>query len=141
MPSNDYRIFEHPADIGISVRGRSWEEAFAKAARGLFSLIVDCTTVESNERKEVRLEGSDREQLFVRWLSELLYFYDGEKFVVSDVEVQTATSSTLAATVTGERWDVAKHSAKLDVKAITYHELKFVEHPDGIVEITFVVDI
>jgi len=141
MASNDFHILEHPADIGISARGDDYAEAYANAARGLFSLIVNQNSVEERSIKEVHIEGDDREHLLVRWLSELLYLYDGEKFVISEVEVQCPTPTVLRAMLKGETLDANRHSPKLDVKAITYHQLEITEQQDGTVEIQFIVDI
>ena len=37
----DFEIIEHTAEIGIAARGGALEEAFANAARGMFSLMID----------------------------------------------------------------------------------------------------
>ena len=75
----------------------------------------------------VSIQALDRENLFVRWLSEILFLYDAEKFLTADVEFTRLTDTSLQATVFGQRFDASTHELKLDVKAVTYHQL-LVEH-------------
>jgi SHS2 domain-containing protein len=133
-----YRILEHPSDVGIEAAGRSLKEVFEYAALGLVSIIADPSTVDSAERRFVALEGSDHENLLVKWLSELLYLYDGQQFLPSDVEITRLTSQQLEASVMGESVDAQKHALKTDVKAITYHQLKVEEREDGFLVRVFV---
>lgn len=125
-----FRILEHPSDLGIEATGRSLREVFEYAALGLVSIIADPATIDPAEQRFVRLEGSDHENLLVKWLSEILYLYDGQQFLTSDVEITRLTAQELAAAVTGEPVDARKHTLKMDVKAITYHQLKVDERED-----------
>jgi SHS2 domain-containing protein len=133
-----YRILEHPSDLGIEASGRSLKEVFEYAALGLVSIIADPATVDPAERRFVRLEGSDHENLLVKWLSEILYLYDGQQFLPSDVEITRLTATELGAVVAGEPVNEKKHALKMDVKAITYHQLKVEERKDGCLVRVFV---
>jgi SHS2 domain-containing protein len=126
-----YRILEHPSDLGIEASGRSLKEVFEYAALGLVSVIADPATIDPLERRFVAIKGSDYENLLVKWLSELLYLYDGEQFLMSDVEITRLTAQQLDASVTGESVDSQKHALRTDVKAITYHQLKVEDRKDG----------
>jgi SHS2 domain-containing protein len=116
-----YRIIEHPSDLGIEVEAASAPEAFALAAEGLMSVIVDLRTVEARVTRELRLPGSDDERLLVRWLGEVLFLYDGAGFVPRRFTVTGISPRGLQAEAAGEPLDTARHSLKLDVKAVTYH--------------------
>lgn len=126
-----FRILEHPADIGIEARGRSLKSAFRYAALGLLSIIVDPDSVDPAERRSAIVKGSDVENLLVKWLSEIIYLYDGEDFLVSEINIENLSPTELEADLIGEWVDVKKHRFKMDVKAITYHQLKVEERPDG----------
>jgi SHS2 domain-containing protein len=132
-----YRILEHPADMGIEACGPDLKSAFKQAALGLISIIVDPASVDSREQKAVTLHGTDSENLLVKWLSELLYLYDGEDFVTSTITIKKLTATELEAVLAGEAVDVNKHRLKMDVKAITYHQLKVEERQDGCVVSVF----
>lgn len=127
-----YRILEHPADIGIEASGNSLSEAFEYAALGLTSIIVEPASVDPSEQRFVSLKGSDPENLLVKWLSEIIYLYDGEDFLLSDVNVHRLAQGELEAKLSGEKIIEGKHKLKMDVKAITYHQLKVDETPEGV---------
>ncbi|HXG00775.1 MAG TPA: archease [Bacteroidota bacterium] len=127
--SASFRILEHPADLGIEAHGSTLEEAFAQAAVGLVSIILDPATVEPRQAKEVHLRGTDLEQLLVKWLSEIVYLYDGQGFVGKEFEIVRLTENELDAKVRGEPIDLQKHRTRLDVKAVTYHQLQ-IQHTD-----------
>jgi SHS2 domain-containing protein len=126
-----FRILEHPADMGIEARGRSLKSAFRYAALGLLSIIVDPGSVDPAERRSAIVKGSDVENLLVKWLSEIIYLYDGEDYLVSEINMKSLSPTELEADLIGEWVDVKKHRFKMDVKAITYHQLKVEERPDG----------
>lgn len=127
-----FRILEHPADLGIEAEGATLGDAFAAAAYGLVSIILDPTTVEPCHTREVQLAASDDEQLLVRWLSEILYLYDGQGFVAKEFEIDQLAPTALHARVRGEKLDLRKHHTKLDVKAVTYHQLEIAETHSGV---------
>jgi len=124
-------ILDHPADLGIEAHGKTLAESFEQAALGLMSVIVDLATVEPIQSKKLQLKAADVEQLLVKWLAEILYLYDGQRFVASTFTVTKLASEQLNATVRGEKLSAAKHLTKLDVKAITYHQLLVCEDEQG----------
>ena len=126
-----FRILEHPADIGFEAFGSTREEVFANAARALFHLMVDLDSVEPRDELAVQVEGSDPASLLVNWLSELLYLNDAEGWLFSEFEVERLDDRSLAARARGEKFDRTRHRAKLQVKAITYHQLELERTAEG----------
>ena len=136
---HSYEILEHPSDLGIRATGASLAEAFVSAARGLLHVILEGTAQERSERV-VTLTASDRGHLLVRWLSEVLYLYDAEHFVPAAFRFTEFSATSLRAEIRGEAFDDARHQTKLDVKAVTYHQLAVEEHP-GRCQVTVFLDI
>jgi protein archease len=126
-----FDLLDHPADLGIEARGETMAQAFEQAATGLMSVILDLSSVEARVSREVSLEASDLEQLLVKWLSEVLYLYDGEKFVCRELSVFELRHDSLRATALGEAFVPEKHVTRLDVKAVTYHQLVVEETNTG----------
>ncbi len=125
-----FEILEHPSDLGIEAHGSSMQELFQNAAHGFMSVVAGTSKIEPRQNRTIELQALDRENLMVRWLTEILYLYDAEKFLTADVKFETLTDTLLKANILGEPYDVSKHELKLDVKAITYHQLKVEDH-DG----------
>jgi SHS2 domain-containing protein len=127
MTQAGFAILEHPADIGIEAWGSNLAEAFSQASAGLISVILDADNVESRETRHIAISATDVEHLLVKWLTEILYLYDGQKFVGKVFAISRMSSTDLEATIHGESLDSTRHVTKLDVKAITYHQLMIAE--------------
>jgi SHS2 domain-containing protein len=126
-----YELFEHTADLGLRVRAPDLDALFAEAGRCLFSAIVeDPAAVRPEIEQRIELPGTDREYLLFDWLRELLYRFDAGHMVYRDFAVAVRPDG-LTATVRGEPLDPARHALSHEVKAITYHELKVEQTPDG----------
>ncbi|WP_456396961.1 archease [Thermococcus sp.] len=126
--------YEHTADVGIRGYGETLEEAFENVAVALFDVMVDVRKVESKECREVEAEGEDLMALLYSFLEELLILHDTEGVVFSDFEVRiekTPDGYRLKAKACGEPLDYEKHGPKEEVKAITYHDMKIEQLPDG----------
>ena len=124
-------VLDHPADLGIEARGESLREAFESAAAGLMAVILDPEGVVPREARRVALRATDYEQLLVRWLSEVLYLYDGEGFASREFAISELTRDSLKAIVRGETYSPDVHRPRMDVKAVTYHQLLVECAPSG----------
>ncbi|MSO23586.1 MAG: archease [Acidobacteria bacterium] len=116
-----YQLLDHPADLGIEAIGQSLIEAFEQEAVGLMSVILDVELVQCCDNRVISLQAADMEQLLVKWLTEILYLYDGIKFAAVRFQIDELTSTSLSANVFGEPFSEDRHLTRLDIKAITYH--------------------
>jgi protein archease len=126
-----FRVLEHTADIGFEAFGGSPEEVFANAACALEDLMVPLETIEPREAATIRAEGRDRESLLVNWLSELLYRFDVEGRLFREFQVTALGDQSLEVLARGETFDQSRHPLKVQVKAITYHQVLFERLPEG----------
>ena len=120
--------------LGLSLAGcggATLPEAFEEAAGGLISIILDPSTVGKGDGRQIRVTGTDKEQILVRFLSELLYLYDGLGFVAREISVESLSDTELCAAVKGEKFQSDRHTTRLDVKAITYHQISVEESGEG----------
>lgn len=125
-----YRILDHTADVGIVAHGKDLPQTFANVARGMFSLLVDRRRVRRHTRFSVKVDASDLEGLLVAWLEELLFRFETEGVLLTDFQISHLDPGHLEAVVGGEAIDLAHHSIKIGIKAVTYHQLK-IERKDG----------
>lgn len=126
-----YRTIDHTGDTGITVEAASLEELFAEAARGFTDILTDVSAVSAKEERVIEVAGADREQLLVRFLSELLFLFDTERFLCAETRVEQLTEKTCRARIRGENLDPQKHPTKTAVKAVTYHGLRVRETDAG----------
>ena len=116
-----FQILEHTGEVGILARGRSLEEAFVQAAKGMFSLMVDPQTIEEEEERWVEVEATDREALLVAWLNHLIYLFDVEGLLLCHFRVEEVDEKHLKAVCHGEKLSPERHQLNLAIKAATYH--------------------
>ncbi|GAJ00371.1 unnamed protein product, partial [marine sediment metagenome] len=82
MPAEkDFELIEHTADVGIIAYGDDTNQAFANAAKALFSLITELDSIDEVIYKDTELVAPDLETLLVEWLNELIYLFDAENIL------------------------------------------------------------
>jgi len=137
-PPNGYEIIEHTADAGVRALGATKAEAFANAARGMYSLLTDPDRVGESEQRQIHLEDADDGRLLERWLQELLFLTETEGLLFGRFEV-AIDAGTLNATAHGERIDPGRHELRGDIKGVTRH-LTQVTRRDGSYEVSVLLD-
>jgi SHS2 domain-containing protein len=118
-----YEIIDHTADIGLRVIAPTLSKLFAKAAYGLFDLMVDLGTVQDHRRESVSARADDVEGLLQSWLSELLYLYETEHIVFRRFEIVHIDETEIRAYAWGEPFRPERHQVFMQIKAVTYHGL------------------
>jgi len=110
--------------MGLVAYGKSLAEAFANAAYGLFSLIVEPNKVKEKESRKVIVQAQDVEGLLFNWMNELIYIFEVERLLFKSFNITEFTGQGLEATCWGEKYDPSRHQLKTGVKSATYHMLK-----------------
>jgi SHS2 domain-containing protein len=131
-----YELIEHTADVGVKAYGKTVAEAFEHAAKGMFDIITDESTIDPVGQYDIQLEAPDLEQLLVDWLSKLLFLNDAQDLVFGKFQV-TLTGNQLSASVFGEKYDTKKHGMGVEIKAVTYHMLQVQEKNPIFVQVLF----
>jgi SHS2 domain-containing protein len=138
-----YEILEHTADKGVRAWGRTLEELFENAARGMYRLVLDPVGKKADVSIPICVDVPDpldHSDLLVKWLRELIYLTDVQKVVFTDFTVHRVTETG----VEGEaRGLVVEDNSVLDgapVKAVTYHRLRLEQTSEGW-EAEFYVDV
>ena len=118
-----YALFDHTADLGVEIYGKTLPELFANAAFALFDLMTDLRIVRTTEERLVVVEGEGREDLLVNYLREILYLFNGEGLLLKEFSIMKMDPNHLEAQVSGEPFDPAKHRINMEIKAVTYHQV------------------
>jgi SHS2 domain-containing protein len=133
-----YEIIDHTADLGIRVTADSLEHLFENAGLALMDLLTDISRVRPSARFEYSLSADSVQTLFVRWLSELIYRFFGEKLAFCRFEVAELSERSLSVACWGERVDPRRHVFRTEIKAATYHELRVERSESGwVAEVIF----
>jgi len=122
-----YETFDHTADVGIRVFGRTMEEVFINAAYALFDQWTDLRKVREKISQEISVQGADREDLLIRWLGELLFLCESRGYLFKEFTIRRLDSTSLKAVARGEIFDPSRHRFKTEIKAVTYHQVEIKE--------------
>ncbi len=120
-----YELIDHTADVGVKAYGKNLSEAFENIAKGMFDIITDSSEIENVGQYNIELEAPDLEQLLVDWLSDLLFLNSAKNLVFGFFKVDLdEKNKKLSAKVFGEKFNISKHKAGAEIKAVTYHMLE-----------------
>ena len=140
MQISSWQHFDVEADVGVHAWGPSRADAFARAAEGMFALIVSPAEVATLEVRETRAQGDTPQALLVNWLNECLYVHEIEGFAVARVEVDTCRDGLVHGVLHGEPLDATRHRLGTIVKAATHHHVQ-VRESKGRIDVRVVVDV
>jgi len=131
MAASKYRLIDHTADFGIQVPGQDPKALFANAAYALFDLITDMDVLEGKNKKKLTVSGTDWADLMVNWLRELLFLWNGKNRLVQKAGIISISEKKLLSTIFYDRYDPDQHAIKLEIKAVTYHQIQVTSGPAG----------
>jgi SHS2 domain-containing protein len=120
-----YRVFDHTADLGVEILGRTQAELFRRAALALFDLLVaavDAPKAAATETRTLVIDGADSADLFVNFLREILYLFNGKGLVLTACRIVQIDAGRLTAQIRCRRYDVRTDRVKTEIKAVTYHQ-------------------
>jgi SHS2 domain-containing protein len=122
IPVTPFRFVPHTADVAVELQGHSEMELYQAGVDALRELLLGTSPVRSLEERPIEIRGTDPTERLVRFLGDVLYLYDTERFVPHRVT---------PVGVSGEPFDPARHHALREVKAVTYHGAAVVPAGDG----------
>lgn len=119
-----YEFIDHTADIGLRAYGKDLKQLFENAAAGMFAILADLKNVRAEKTVPLKLKAPNLEELFLSWLSELLYQHNGKGMMFKEFSVDELSEKAIAAKAKGEKLNLKRHRLKTEIKAVTYHALK-----------------
>lgn len=148
-----YKIefIEHTADIAVKLSANSIEELFMVAADSLKQTVFESSKIEENEEKNISITENSLEELLVNFLSELNYLFQVKRWVFSSLKkvsienlpvrhAELKQKWSLEVTILGEKFDEEKHHPKLEIKAVTFHQME-IKKIDDVYSTILVFDI
>jgi SHS2 domain-containing protein len=122
-----FKEIEHTADVGLEVRGNTVDHLFANAAFGLYHLLFEGKDFKKVQTKTIQLQAENLSDLMVTWLGELNYILTVEHFVMAAFDTLVIdhdhTPVFLKASLAGQAEIDIKQYLRIEIKAITYHQL------------------
>jgi SHS2 domain-containing protein len=135
-----WQHFHHMADIGVHGFGASLTEAFEQAALAMIAVMTDPARVRQESVVEVACAAPDRELLLVDWLNAWVFEMAVRHMLFSRFQVSLGDGG-LHGLGWGEPLDRARHQPAVEIKGVTYTELRIWEEADGTWHAQCVVDV
>lgn len=134
---------DHMTDAVIEAYGPTLNEAFENAALALNDTMVDVTTVKPIATLELSVQAESLTELLFEWLDKVMLVLLVDRFVMCLFKVEIVEKDgrySLHGKVSGEPLDLARHPYKVEIKAVTYHEMS-IDRKKGETTVRFLLDL
>jgi len=120
------------ADIGLIVTAPTLEELFSDSLLGLIEIMVRPDDLQESRQIEINLKADNIEDLYYKWLAEILYIKDAHNFLPKkcSLKIRRGRECRLDGLLSGDSIDYDRQTIKIDVKAVTYYKFKIEKSDD-----------
>ena len=131
------RITEHTADAGIEVEAVSLPEAFNEVSLAFTEIITGGNLPQSKRSHVIELESTELDSLLVKFVSDLIFLFDTEDFLVGSAEVEIKIDSlfVLEGTLFGDTYNQSEHGYGVEIKAVSYDLLEVISGPPSKIKV------
>ncbi len=140
-----YEFFEHTADLGVRVYGSSLADLFRNAAAALYEALGRFEKTAEPRTQPLALEAGNLEDLLHDWLAELLYRVETEQVIYDRFESLAVRNRDrvweITAELQGRRIDFSRSETHEEIKAVTYHQLRVDQLPNGTWRASVIFDV
>jgi SHS2 domain-containing protein len=142
-----YKILEHIADVRVRAFGKTKEELFLNAMKGMNAVLKPQIKDKkspptprlrrASKIRNIKIKSVDLNALLVDFLSEVLYQIQTNKEIYNDVKFEKFSDIELEGELTGNKVELFGE----DIKAVTYHKLEIKRNKEGLYGATVLFDI
>ncbi len=127
-----YRIEDSSGDVVVQSDHEDAGGALVDLARGIADLQTGGSSVRRRQERTVEVTGRDAAALLVAFANDVIYAFEADGFLVAGGELEyqnDAASKRVRGVLHGEAFDRDRHESGVEVKAATFHDLRF-DHDD-----------
>ena len=118
-----YRLIDHTADLAFEVEGADWPGLLAAATAALGDVVLRDEGRPATAEVRLAVEGADREDVLVAWLSAAAVAYEERGLVPRGARFERLTDREARGAVLAQPTDPGAEPPDRVVKAVTYHDL------------------
>ncbi len=122
-----YKFLDHTADIKLEVISSTKEGLFNEITKALADYLTGGKKIIQSTSREVQISGRDIQELIYKFIDEIIYLIDAERFVASSASVKIV-NGLIKGTLKGDSIDAYKIQG---VKAATYAEMDIQQTKKG----------
>jgi SHS2 domain-containing protein len=129
-------------DAVIEAYGSTLEEAFESAAKALNDTMIDLKGVTPDREIRIEASGRDLHELLFDWLDKVMLLLVADWIVMSEfsVKIMQDNGYSLQGIAMGEKLNLQKHHYKVEIKAVTYHEMEIRQESSNTI-VRFLLDL
>jgi SHS2 domain-containing protein len=147
MTLENIEYLDHMTDAYIRCKGKTLADSFQNSAKGFVNIMYDIDSIEKKQKIPLSAEGFDLENLLFDWLEKILLLLLIDNIILSDFNIVIDFNKELNKYFIegygeGESINLERHELKVEIKGITYHEMKIFKelHKDEFV-IEYIIDL
>ncbi len=123
------------SDAAFKAWGETREQMFIAAADAMMNVMVgDLVSISDEQHRKIEVDSDAIDMLLFELLQELIFYKDAQRLLlrVSGVRIREQDGQfILQAEAYGEELDMEKHDLVVDVKAVTLHQFRVEQTPEG----------
>ncbi|MCK5740086.1 archease [bacterium] len=100
---------------------------YENAATAIYDIMTDFQTIKAVRPLDIQVTGENPEELLVAWLAELNFYTQSDFWLSCKFEILQLTDRSLSARVWGEKINLKRHPIQLEIKAVTFHQLRIIQ--------------
>ncbi len=113
-----YKVIRRSFELSVKLSSDSLPQLLTDAGFALFDLVVDLSSVETQESVTLEVEGLDNNDLMVNWMRELLYEYQTSGYVFKEFYIREVGAFSVRAEARGEKFDPDRHEEREAIGAV-----------------------
>ena len=137
-----FETFSTTADVGIRIQGKGYENFFKNAVKGINLLLFDNKTFAAPgagpEDYPFEYKGDGAENLLVNFLSEIVFLVQSRNKITRDIEIKEINENYIKADLLLVPGFI---EPDLEIKSVTYHNLKIIDAPGSMKSAEVVFDV
>lgn len=136
-----YEIFSTTADVGIKIRGKTYEMLYQNAIKGFFLLVsgqeIQTLSDHASSNYPFGFRGDSCENVLVNLLSEIIFLLYSRDRITTGIAIKLADEMVIQADLIIQP---LQNPPEMEIKSVTYHNLQVKEYR-GIKSAAIVFDI
>ena len=124
-----YEIFSTTADVGIKIRGKTYEMLYQNAIKGFFLLVsgreVQTLSDHASSNHPFDFRGDSCENVLVNLLSEIIFLLYSRNCITTGIAIKIADEKVLHADLIIQS---LQNPPEVEIKSVTYHNLQVKEY-------------
>ena len=115
----------------------SLPEAFNEVSLAFTEIVTGGNLPQSKCSHVIELESTELDSLLVKFVSDLIFLFDTEDFLVSSAKIEITVEPlfVLKGILFGDIYNQSKHGYGVEIKAVSYHLLEVISGPPSKIKV------